>query len=180
MMRKALVLGSALCLWKDIEAALDLSEFDGVVAAKGAGLRYPGVIDSWVSLHPDFFLKDVPLRLRLGYPAALELVGHEGCNTQGVDGLIKLPYKFEGQRHSGSSGLFAIKRSFELGFDKVVLCGMPIDREAGKLDRGPVWQGSMNFRKGFEEALPHLRDRVRSMGGWTKGLLGAPSAEWLK
>jgi hypothetical protein len=176
-LKRALVIGSALTVFVEIEAALELSEFEGVIAAKGVGVHYPGPLVSWVSLHPDRFHKEVLERRKKGYPDAAELVGHEGSPTTGI---IKVPYRFEGQRNSGSSGLFAVKRAFELGFDKVVLCGVPIDQSAGKLDYGQRWLGSMTFRKGFEEALPHLKDRVRSMSGWTRGLLGPPSAEWLR
>ena len=38
MVKRCLILGSANRLAADIKAALDLSEFDGVVASKGAGL----------------------------------------------------------------------------------------------------------------------------------------------
>lgn len=175
-MRKALILGAALCLWEDIEAALDLGEFDGVVAAKVAGLYWPGKLDSWVSLHPERFAKDVPERIKFGYPAAGEIVGHENVRISGVK---QSPYKFEGQRRSASSGIFAVKRAFELGYERVVLCGIPLDKTAGKIDIGRVWQGAESFRQGFEEAMPHLKDRVRSMSGWTRMKLGAPSSEWL-
>jgi hypothetical protein len=174
--KKALVLGSALCVWNDIEVALNLSEFDGVIAVKDAGKLYPGEIVSWVSLHPERFAKEVPLRAKLGYPAAGELVGHYGSSAKGV---TLVDYKFIGQSSTGSSGLFGVKRAFELGFDKVVICGMPLEASGGKLGEGRVWRGSVHFRRGWEQALPQIQYRVRSMSGWTRQLLGSPTAEWL-
>jgi hypothetical protein len=177
MVKRALVLGSALSVWDEVEAVLEMAEFHGVVAAKGAGLHWKGKLDSWVSLHPDRFAKDVSLRLKFGYPAAHEIVGHEGCGVKGL--TATRPYKFAGQKHSGSSGLFALKRAIELGFDRIVLCGIPLLREAGKLDSGRSWAGATSFYQGFEEAMPHIRHVARSMSGRTKTLLGYPTAEWL-
>lgn len=175
MAKRCLILGSANCLAADIKAALDLSEFDGVVACKGAGLYWKGELDAWVSLHPDRMAKETEERRARGYPPAMRTYGHrkaEGCSHV-------LEYKFEGQTTSGSSGLYACKVALSLGFDRLVLCGIPLDREEGRIDGKDRWNGSRAFKDGFKEALPALAGRARSMSGWTRLLLGAPTLEWL-
>jgi hypothetical protein len=48
-LRAAFVLGGASCVWADVEAALDLGEFAGVVAATTSASTGPAVMDAWVA-----------------------------------------------------------------------------------------------------------------------------------
>lgn len=178
MARVALILGSANCVWRDVDAACEIGEFHGVVAAKRAGVLWPHDLDAWVSLHPDQWRRDIAERERLGFSPAPLLFQHEA--SADTAGAKQVPYKFKGQRRSGSSGLFAARVALEvLGFDRGVLCGIPLDLREGKLDKGPVWPGASSFRQGFIEALPRINHRLRSMSGWTMQTLGRPTAEWI-
>lgn len=175
MAKRCLVLGSANCLRDDIAAALRLSEFEGVVAAKHAGIEWSGPLDAWVSLHPDKFGALIAEREKKGYESANRLFGHipVGGVCEGTS------YKFEGQKRSGSSGLFAAKVAIDLGFDRLVLCGIPLEKEKGRIDGKDHWNGAYSFRQGFLEAIPTLAGRARSMSGWTQVILGTPTSEWL-
>ena len=175
MAKRCLILGSALCLWDDILAAQALGIYDGVVAAKDAGTQWKGQLDAWVSLHPERFERDIATRHALGYPAANRTYGHKA--GLGYSHFTK--FKFEGQKRSGSSGLFACKVAIDLGFDRLVLCGMPLLREAGRIDGKEHWNGASAFKEGFREAMPHLKDTARSMSGWTRAQLGEPTTSWL-
>lgn len=178
--RTALVLGSAKCLWEDVERALDICEFDGVVAAKGAGEVWPWHLDAWVTLHPEKIRKSIDARSRAGFPRCQRVFAHN-CDASTRRYITDpVPYKFDSQNNSGSSGLFAVKVALEhLGFDRVVLCGMPLDRGYGRIDGLDLWHGSNSFLKGFQEALPDMAGRVRSMSGVTRNLLGEPDYTWL-
>lgn len=166
-------------MWDDINAALDIGEFDGVVAAKLAGVLWPGRLDAWVSLHPERFAGDIEKRRRLGHPPALRLFAHETASEQA--GVSRTSYRWPGQKRSASSGMFAAKVALEdLGFDRAVLCGVPLDKEAGRLDKLVFWPGASSFRQGFNEALPRINHRLCSMSGWTMLRLGRPTASWLK
>lgn len=179
MARRCLVLGSAKCLWDDVNAALDISEFDGVVAAKHAGVVWPGKLDAWVSLHPERFGQIIAQRKAAGFPPAPRLFGHERATPR--QGLELTQYRFEGQKTSGSSGLFAAKVALEdLGYDRAVLCGIPLTKSDGRLDNVALWHGAVAiFQAGFNEALPRINHRLCSMSGWTMHLLGRPTAKWL-
>lgn len=175
MAKRCLILGSAHCLWDDVERAQRLGTFDGVVAAKGAGIHWKGPLDAWVSLHPERFVNDIATREGLGYPAANRTYGYK----PGVGYSHWTNYKFESQRRSGSSGLFACKVAIDLGFDRLVLCGIPLDKEQGRIDdQKDRWSGASSFKQGFQEAMPHLRDTARSMSGWTQMQLGEPTPDW--
>lgn len=175
MVKKCLILGSANCLRHDLRRALSLAEFEGVVVCKGAGLAWSGRVDAWVSLHPDRIASDIARRRKYDWPDADRVYGHK--EASGVTHV--LPYKFDEQKTSGSSGLFALRVAMELGFDKFVLCGIPLLKEAGRLDGMERWRGAIAFRRGWEQVLPRIKDTTRSMSGWTKQLLGEPTAEWL-
>lgn len=178
-MSVCLVLGSAQCLWADVDRALDLGEFKGVVAAKRAGVLWPGRLDAWVTLHPERVSKDIAERKSLGHPAAARVYCHEEVGA--FPGIThRTHFRFKGQNTTGSSGLFAVKVAFELGYTRAVLCGIPLQSSEGRIGFGPFWVGSRHFQKGFIEALPHLKDRVRSMSGWTSEKLGMPTAAWIE
>lgn len=179
-MTVALVIGGGACLWADVEAALGLGEFDGVVACNDAGAAWPGRLDAWVSLHAEKFSMWAARRARNGYPPAAEAVGHDGRNN-GFPGVTRLtPFRFPSQTKTGSSGLFALKVALiDLGFDRAVLCGVPMTKEAAHFFDPKPWRGAVSHSQGWVEALPDIKDRARSMSGWTADLLGRPTKEWL-
>lgn len=180
MVKRCLVLGSAKCMQYDIDRALSMAEFDGVVAAKGAGLFYPGPLLGWVSLHPDRMQRARDERAAKGYPTAEVHFGHQfKSDCSGID--VWYDYKFEGQTRSASSGIFAVRVALDyFHFDQVVMCGVPMLKDQGRLDDNrDTWQGENAFKQGFLQAIPAFKDRVRSMGGWTATQVGLPTADWL-
>lgn len=177
-MSTALVLGGAACVWSDVEAALNLGEFDGVIGCNDIGIVWPGAMDAWVSLHSMNFPAWSARRGREGRPPHRHIIGHaEAGPTAPVD--LRTEYRFPGQDRSGSSGLFALKVALvDLGFDKAVLCGVPMDARPHFFD-GKAWDACADHRKGWEQARPAILDRARSMSGWTAKLLGTPDTIWL-
>ena len=81
----------------------------------------------------------------------------------------------------GSSGLYGVARLlFHHDCDRVVVAGIRIDSLPNAF-RGEMWYEHQRYRRGWEnpKRLPVLRAHVRSMSGWTRELLGAPTREWL-
>lgn len=178
MVKRCLVLGSANSVWSDIERATNICEFHGVVACKEIGVHWKGELDGWVSLHPERMQKDIDLREKNGYPRCKVHFGHQHKpEITGID--VWYPYKFDGQIQSASSGIFALKVALEyFNFDQAVLCGMPLQRDQGRIDGKENWNGGSVFHKGFEQAMPAFRNRVRSMGGWTALRVGLLTSDW--
>jgi hypothetical protein len=80
----------------------------------------------------------------------------------------------------GSVGLFATKVAIqEYYMDKVILCGVPMKRDAGHFVRGRPWDDVLTFERRWEKYIPWLKNFVRSMSGRTQEWLGEPTKEWL-
>ncbi len=75
---------------------------------------------------------------------------------------------------SGSSSLLGVQAGLEvLGYDKIIMCGCPL--EGGNL-KGDKYD---QFRKGWEARTKEIAGKVKSMSGWTRDLTGEPTEEWL-
>lgn len=157
----ALILGGAPSVWLELEAAKAmLTRPYVVVAANLAGLEYDHSLAGWASLHPD---------------SLAEWVARKGC----TDARLFTPDETP-ERWPGSSGLYAAQVAlFELGAAGAILCGVPMDSRAGHFTGRIPWESVTDYRRAFQAALPEIGGRVRSMGGWTQDLFGAPTREWI-
>lgn len=181
-MRTALVLGGASTVWADVDAALDLTEADGVVACNDIGAVWPGDLDAWVTLHPEKMLVWTRQRTASGHSRCDRIISHVDRRPSRVFASITetVEFRFKGQTASGSSGLFALKVALvDLGFDRAILCGVPLEAADKHFFDAAEWRGATAHRQGWREALPEIADRARSMGGWTANLLGRPTEDWL-
>lgn len=182
-MRTALVLGGAACLHEDIDA-YD-GPVDGVVACNEAGAEWAGELDAWVSLHPLYFRKKGWRKKRKdrGYPDAKRHMGHpeafrnKTTVMKWMDPDVEAaPYRMTEEGPSGSSGLYAAKVALvDLGFDRIVLCGIPMTATPHFFDAAP-WDSARSFQRAWLHVPIAYRKRMRSMSGWTRVLLGAPEA----
>jgi hypothetical protein len=183
----ALVLGGGDTLFEDIDRyrAEHGGHYDGVVACNDAGTVWPETLDAWVSLHCRYFVqKDWrKKRAEAGYPEALRHYGHLqafrgslGEKAGLTRDLIATDYLFPGQDKSGSSGLFAAKVALiDLGFDRAVLCGVPMSNGPHFWDaEKKPWAPNEGFRRQWLTVPQEYRDRMTSMSGWSRVLLGAP------
>jgi hypothetical protein len=74
---------------------------------------------------------------------------------------------------SGSSAILGALSGITLGYKKIILCGCPL---TGNAPEGNPYEA---FRPGWVAQYESVKDKVRSMSGWTRELLGAPTADWL-
>lgn len=190
----ALVIGCASNVWQEAEAAHRLTKFDAIYCVKQAGIYYPH-LDVWVTLHPEAMDDYEAQRNNFGLPDGYEIVAPPSneLGSHGSKGRItrRVSYLWPGSDSSASasSGIYGAKVALHDGFDKVILAGVPMSPEAGHFKpesktvsgqvRGKVWTGHGAFVVGFNEAVPHLIGKVKSMSGHTQQVLGAPNAEWL-
>lgn len=131
---------------------------------------FPGPCTA-VTLHPAKLNNDgwLAQRERNGWPAPEAVwahVGHEGVTDFTDD-------------WRGSSGLFALKVAFELGCDKAILCGVPMEAAAGHILRAEPWTAAEQFMTGWKFHLAEIKDKARSWGGWTGATLGKPDLAFL-
>lgn len=155
---------------------MGLCEPDAVFAVNDIGTRWTGTLRAWVTLHPEHMAKWRAERAERGFPDASEHVGHE-MGQPGIDRATS--YLWPDMNASGSSGLFAVKVAMEAGFDRIILAGIPMQAEGAHFFNSASWGEVASFTEAWKIALPLIAPHVRSMSGWTKELLGYPSAEWL-
>ncbi len=117
-----------------------------------------------VTLHPDEAQEIKDRRYNAGLPV-VPVIGHEG--RSGVD--IVYPY----EAPSGSSALHGVLWGLDNGYNRVVVCGCPLE---GKNKSGTGYE---QFRTGWEARKDRISENVRSMGGWTAELLGKPTTDWI-
>lgn len=82
-----------------------------------------------------------------------------------------------GGGNSGSTGLFAISVAIHLGYGRVILAGVPMDSQP-KLNQFTPWSDRERFLPAWNAAKVEMKERVRSMSGWTRELLGGPDMRW--
>lgn len=167
----ALILGGAPSWQREAaEAAALLNRRHFVVAANLAGIHWRGKLDAWATEHPEHL---AAWRSERSGPAAGRYFV--------PGGLALCPWaERAADRWNGSSGLYAAQVAlFELGATAIILCGIPMDSEAGHFVNPGAWAGTADYRLGFEAALRECGGRVRSMGGWTSELFGGPSPTWI-
>lgn len=173
MRLSALVLGSAASMWEEAEAALKLFTPDAVCAANNSGIVWPDRLDYWVTLHPG------PDPNWPGVVVALEKRLAAGRNRPQVWGH-KVATGID--RHTsdwkGSTGLLCVKVLREEGFERIVLAGVPMTREAGHFYDKKPWLQFDNYVKAWPAHKAELAPFVRSMTGYTKELFGEPTQEW--
>ena len=170
----ALCLGGASSLSQDLEKFFRLGiSHEIVVVCNDAGYEWQGDVDAWATLHPEKLNKWISKRKTNGYPDAKSYYCHNrgGRNTPETQ---VVSYKFQGQAGSGSSGLFTAKVALmHLGADRVVFCGVPMTNTPHFFDHID-WKSYNNFRKNWLTVPETYRNRMRSMSGWTRVLLGGP------
>lgn len=194
-MKTALVIGCAACVWEDLKAAKALGSYDKIYCVKQIGIHYPEKFDVWVTLHPeamdDYELKRSFIGLPNGYEIVAPPPGELGSHGKKGNIARRVSYLWPGAatNASASSGIYGAKVAMEDGCDRIVLAGIPMTAEGGHFApdtknvlgqvRGKVWETQSAFVSGFNESIPRLLGKVKSMSGYTKKVLGEPTSEWL-
>lgn len=184
--KELVVVGDAACVWDDLERL--------GCARHGGNARRGSVVGSYEFLTVNKAVETFPGDIEHAYsnePVLLEKFIAARRN--------EYQYEFEGPKHThamrhgakwhwplgghGTSGLGAVLVGFGLGYDKVVLCGCPLDD--GPHNGEPPWRrctftreaadtqaGNMN--RHWKNAKDAFGERLKSMSGRTREWLGAP------
>ena len=176
MSKPLIICGSAACFFKDLrraEVLLPLVERQGraktdVACANYTALYYPYFFEHWISYHIE--LLSAIKKYVKGTP-----VVHSTRPDPSVDRV----WNFDDFTCT-DSGLLSVKIALGLGYDRIVLVGMPIDNTPKFFSPNePCQFDATNIRKAWEGESQAFTVRVRSFSGFTKRLLGEPSKEWL-
>ena len=183
-MTLALVLGGASCMRDDLSRFARMHPVDNavIIAVNDAGWAYPGHVDHWVTLHAEHLSRWVATRREFGRNMDFETWTRRSTFPGAKTRRCVPTDHILGHWGKGSSGLFAVTVAQDgLGLDKIVLCGVPMSTAGNVSGKSnwPVKEVTLH-REGWVYHRDRIRDTVRSMSGWTKGLLGAPTEEWLR
>ena len=74
--------------------------------------------------------------------------------------------------------MIAVRVAISLGYERVILAGVPLDNERGHFDQKGDWDEAQFHRTTWMVRYEELAGKVKSMSGWTRGLLGPPTLEW--
>lgn len=166
----ALCIGGARNAWADYDRAAAMVGPHIVIVCNFSGLKHRGRIDAWVTLHPDRLEGWKAERAERGLNTDYRTFAHEAGGGAEV----------VAQRWDGSSGLYMAQVAIEeLGATGAILCGVPMQAEAGHIEVAGPWVVRDRYRKGFEAAKADGAN-IRSVSGWTAELFGEPDAVWLR
>lgn len=185
-MKQALVIGSAPGVFDDLKAAPAWPK----IVVNWAGVRELGPIEFWASLHPLLMIEMIGQRERkhgdMNFTAYVKMPRQNQKPPRRKPVVLHplmqpAPATDTG---NGSSALLAVMVALHLGYERLLLCGVPLEGAYTLQGKGPELRGRPNapmfemFRKAWTNQRLRLAPHVRSMSGWTRGLFGGPE-EWL-
>jgi len=177
-MTSALVIGCASCVWEDAEKAMKLFKPDMIVAVNHIGIDWPDRVDHWATCHVDLFPAWMEQRAAKGYEPAGQLWTN---NTK----IGQLPPELKGlgikgvEYWDGSSGALGALAAIEAGADRVVLAGVPLTNGPHYYE-GDHFTWDATYQRMWNYNYLKFDDKVRSVSGWTRELLGQPIKSWFK
>jgi len=133
------------------------------MAVNLTALHLPFPVKHWVSFHHEFFETAVPFlkylqqRIYQTNPFPITHSSDEGINVDKV-------WKF---KYHDKSGWFATKIASELGYQSIVLCGIPMDNQPKFYEDKMT---NCKLKDYLWEDLP--QERIRSLSGNTKKYFG--------
>ncbi len=82
----------------------------------------------------------------------------------------------------GNSGYFGMLCCIHMGYEKIILAGMPLDRNrhwyAAEGDEGPTWvPDTYTIWMDYKIEIPDA-NKVRSLSGYSKFIMGGATKEW--
>ena len=176
---RALVLGSADCLYTDRESVA-WAKADKIYA-----VNYSGVLcrdaDVWVIGHAEHLAMYQRKFLVSGRPFPEIVTGVHRRDKMEEDAHFdrwESPL-FEGMTSRRfDSGLFGVRVAIKDGASKVILCGVPLSAGANLNGWTPEDHSYARYCAAWQEAVAHMSGRVKSCSGFTRDLLGGPTKEW--
>lgn len=168
----AFVLGGANTLVDDYARARAFVHPHTIIATNEAGRDYKGVLPHWVTLHTEKIETWHAERLEAGHGRV------ENFWTSNKEAPEYMNFR-RVQSWDGSSGLLAVTVALSLGYNKVILCGVPLDKKACHYFDTKPWMDAPRYRHAWIAHRAEMEGKVKSMSGWTKLTLGEPDLEWI-
>jgi len=170
------VVGTAWCMEEDFQKAkglLGTNEYDvmvlnlAIIAFHKRDIR----LKHWATLHEEFFA------IRQYFTLKHDVVTHGHRPKPNVNCLWRIP------NIGGTSAHFATYLGLLMGYEKIILCGCPLDNKGHfydeKKDSGCCFDDKGIQMTWQQTKQDKLGDSVRSFSGFTKEILGEPNGGWI-
>lgn len=169
--RRVLILGGARSVFIDMNDAYRLCpEYDAVFGINDIVQEVPEITHA-LTMHPDKMPKWLEGRVDNGHSTDLEF-------WTAADKKVPPDLPFQRIRNTrGGSGLLAIYVARHLGFNKIVLAGIPMTQEGEHYHTSGKWRECRLYRVVWENESTE-KDDVRSLSGWTREKFGEPTIDW--
>jgi hypothetical protein len=165
-----LILGGGAGVWDDYAS---VRPWGGeIMAVNDIGAFCHDRVTHWVTLHPEFMAGWLEYRRRHCYGEGSKPFVHTFRAHATADAVWPLE-----AAAGGTSGLFAAFVGLLLGYERIVLAGIPMDGGPHFFD--PPWQVTETAARHIVLQWDQARDdffegRVKSLSGRTREWLGAP------
>lgn len=169
------VCGGGRCVWEDMEGFCPHIRGGSfhIMAVNDVGMHIPLDVKHWYSNSP----KELSAWKNARRPNYNTSILTHSLDSQNGGAKYKWPWPGH-----GTSSLNAVYTGLRMGYEQIVLCGVPLDDSGHYFD--PPWIGS-TFASQVPERDGTLKwwgraaeelfgGRVKSMSGRTRDLLGAP------
>ncbi len=171
-----IICGAAPCMEEDLSRIPNPEAWDFLAVGMDAIARVPYPLRFLATFHPDDIAISRVRRKAAGGNLDYKVIGHRSQDN--IDIVVNernMAVTFSGA-NSGSSALLGTLACVKLGYERIILCGCPLENE----ERGGKIKEYENYRKGWQKHLDLYVGKVKSMSGWTMQFLGPPPEEWLK
>ena len=174
------IVGGGRGVWSDLQNYRD----QAVMCINDIGMHFPKKIAHWFSCHGDQLTTwSLARKFRYRFDSPLLHSTFTGKKQWDVDisGIVKWPWPGH-----ASSGINAAYTGLALGYDEIVLAGVPYDDDGHYFDPPEghsLWSsenfhpqfGKDGFRTIWENANKWVFEgKVKSMSGMTRDVLGGP------
>jgi hypothetical protein len=158
-----LIIGGGRTIWEDVAK---VTPWKGeIMAINDVGAHFHGRIRHWVTLHKEYMPGWKKFRLGHNYGDGVPPMIHSHKAGDGIDTVWPI------DAVGGTSGLFAVYVALLLGYDEIVLAGVPMTGDGHFFD--PPWVGTEFADRANElewkSAIRNIfKGRVTSMSGKTR------------
>lgn len=195
--RKLWILAGGSNVWEDIHCTGQYQGAD-VMCINKICMDFKGTVHHVAGAHPEWFEGFLHERCHPSHQDLNRPLFHSDYTTNESTSKYLAPkqdltnivdYCWSGLGNQvASSGMLGILIAVCMGYEKIILCGMPLDFITYNHYYDPPWhkipidnmtqviiKASLNY---CQESLPEVMKRVRSFSGQTLLTFGAPSLEW--
>lgn len=180
----AVVMATGRCVWDDLLYRFSVeANRASVIAVNNMILHWKARVHHGVSMHPEE--PGLWRALRPYYQCEESHVHTHGYRRHEKAELKECDYIWDIPRaKGGTSSLLAVYVGLALGFNRIVLAGVPLDQSGHFYD--PASEKIQVFGSDFlktewmKSINEDFKGRVRSLSGRTKEWMGEPDSEWLK